>query len=111
MTESARHDRLTAFEFIPATDRPQLVRLKRKEEVLLEFNVLLWLGASLPAVALPFVAREDLTIEGDGIGRPYWNDEQPPWMCGFDPAAERTRIEAIRRAAQQALARGSILLM
>lgn len=109
--------RLTAFEFVAATDAPQLVRLSRQGVVLLQFCVLGWLAVDLSALLfgmgidyMEFAKPDDLTIEGQGIGRPYWDGEEPPWAVAFGPAAEQCRIEAIRRAAYQHAQRGGSLL-
>jgi hypothetical protein len=92
-------ERLIALEFAPATDQPQLVHLKRDGEIVATFCVMGWLAISLPN--LVFVSREDLTIEGLGMGRPYWNDDLPAWLPVLDPGAERQRIAAIMSAVRE----------
>ncbi len=93
-------EQLTAFEFIAATDGPQLVRLKRGDIVLAQLVFVAWVGleASVlaPDLEMFFERREDLVVEGMGIARPYWNGERPPWAESFDPAAEARRLRAIR---------------
>jgi hypothetical protein len=103
--------RLTAFEFVPLGDGPQLVRLKRGETVLAEFAVVQWLGWFAVEQALIFETVDELVIEGEGVGRPYWDDELPPWAGGFDVETERVRIAQIRRAALELRQRGSLLAM
>lgn len=112
-------DRLTALEFVAVDDGPlpvpQVVRLRRGDAVLIEFQVFRWLGWFVPAACgelLTFASRADLIIEGRGLGRTYWNDEMPPWVGGAsDPKAEARRIEQIRRAAADADRAGSVLTM
>jgi hypothetical protein len=97
-------ERLTAFEFIPLTDGPQLVRVLRSGLVVMSFNVQGWLGVSLHDHAgLWFADRSDLAIEGQGIGRPYWDDDVPDWVTTFDIAAEQHRIAAIKTAMRRHL--------
>lgn len=97
-------ERLTAFEFIPVSNRPQLVRLKRGETELLSAEVVGWLALSFGArVAHTFHDRQELTIEGQGIGRPYWNDEQPAWVQGFTEEAELERIAVLKTAMERQL--------
>lgn len=105
-------EQLTAFEFIAAADGPQLVRLKRKGVLLVQFGLIGWLGVDLHAIdrAVEFDAREDLTIEGAGLGHPYWNGEQPAWALCFDSDAEARRIAAIRAAALREINRASLSL-
>lgn len=97
-------ERLTAFEFIGATDAPQLVRLKYQELVLVQFGVSGYLAwEPIEAQQFLFEAQADLVIEGSGLGRPYWNGELSPWaQFGFDAAREQKRIAYIRRALLQA---------
>jgi len=93
--------RLTAFEFIPATDAPQLVRLKFQDLVLVQFGVQGWFSWEPTQAQTQFLfdAPADLIIEGDGLGRPYWNHEPTPWaQVGFDAERERKRIAFIRAA-------------
>lgn len=103
-------DRLTAFEFIAATDAPQVVRLRYKDIILVTFAVVGWFGWCPATVdpAFDFEHRSDLVIEGQGLGHPYWNDEQPSWMTLFDGQAERRRIEAIRAAVGRELNRAAL---
>lgn len=108
-------DRLTAFEFIAAQDGPQIVRLQRKDVpdvVLIEFALIAWLGVVLPVdLVLDFETREDLVIEGAGLGHPYWNGERPSWAVAFDSATEARRIATIRAAAIREAHRASLSLM
>lgn len=106
-------EKLTGIEFIPATDKPQLVRLKRRHDVVDEvvFDINAWLWVGLSGLSIPFDSRADLIIEGEGIANLFWNDEIPLWTLTFDGAAEERRIDRIRLAALQALHRGSVLLM
>lgn len=107
-------ERLTAFEFIAATDAPQLVRLTCQGTVILQFGMVGWLGVDLSALdsdLLTFAAREDLVIEGQGLGHPYWNGAPPSWTLLFDGDAEARRIDTIRRAALREVNRASLSLM
>lgn len=107
-------ERLIAFEFVAAEDGPQLVTLKRKGVVVLQFAFVTWLGVDLQPFAsmLAFESREDLDIEGHGLGHPYWNNEMPTWLTSsFDPIAEARRIVAIRDAASREARRTTLALM
>jgi hypothetical protein len=105
---NARH--LTGFEFISIVDEPQLVRVRQGETVILEFMVTDWVGVFVPTHPPIFHDDEELTIEGRGLGRPYW-DQAPPWAGGtFDATAEAARIEQIRRAALEMDRRGGSIL-
>jgi hypothetical protein len=103
-------ERLTAFEFITASDSLQLVRLKRRDEVLVQLGLFTVFMVDLRAIGsvFEFETRDDLTFEGVGLGHPYWNDEMPPWALVFDPRAEAQRIAAIRAAAQREVNRALI---
>ena len=104
-------DDLTAFEFIAAGDGPQLVRLLTKSgELLFQFGFVGWLGVDLSAHPIA-VRREDLVIEGQGLGHPYWNGEATPWSPVFDPESEHRRIEAIRAAVQREVNRAALSVM
>lgn len=99
-------DRLTAFEFLAATDAPQLVRICRGDVVLLQLSVVGWCGVDLAAIdplgtGCQFATRAALTIEGQGIARPYWNAERPAWVTAFDVAAEQQRIALVQTAARR----------
>jgi hypothetical protein len=106
-------ERLTAFEFLAATDEPQIVRLTAQGLVLVEFVVVTWFGyrPAKGGAIFAFERRDELIIEGQGLGRPYWNDDAPPWTVLFDPKAERERITAIRRAVRRELNRASLTVM
>ncbi len=93
-------ERLTAFEFIPLGDSPQIVRLRRHGVVIASFHVSGFFGVALE---LWFDARPDLTIEGQGLSRPYWNDEAPAWTTRFDPDAEAQRIALLTTAMRRQL--------
>jgi len=108
-------ERLTAFEFIGATDGPQIVRIRRREDgipdgaILAQFVFTGWVGADLVAVEdLQFDSRDDLIIEGEGLGHPYWNDDPPTWLLGFDSYAETRRLSAIREAVRREINRALI---
>lgn len=108
-------ERLTAFEFIAAADGPQLVRLKRSDVVLAQLAFIGWVGVAdietlSPGLELVFERRQDLVIEGQGIGRPYWNGEQPTWAVMFDAVGEARRIEAVRAAVQREINRAALSL-
>ncbi len=94
-------ERLTAFEFI-ARDQttPTKVTLRRKTDgrVLNEGFFTHWLAYDLSRDPWLFETQSDLLIEGDGVGKPYWNDDKATWQLVFDPAFERDRIETIRAA-------------
>lgn len=104
---------LTAFEFIGATDGPQLVRLRRVTgEVIGQFAFVQWIGVDLRAViqdGVTFDRREDLIIEGEGLGHPYWNDDQPSWLTVFDSRTEAQRIGTILAAVRREMNRARIV--
>lgn len=97
-------ERLTGFEFMAATDQPQLVRLKRRDEVVAQFGIVAWFGCADGPV-LEFEDRADLVIEGNGLGKPYWNGEQPPWAVVFDPVAETNRLLTIQAVVRREMNR------
>jgi hypothetical protein len=101
-----RVERLAAFEFIAATDDPQQVVVKNKGVPVLQIGFRSWVGLNLQCdvPVLEFENRQDLTIEGIGLGRPYWaGDPLPSWASAFDGPAELRRINAIRTAARAEL--------
>lgn len=108
-------ERLTAFEFIPAsrTD-PQLVRLERAtpvgNELVLAVGLTFWGGVDLSASPIEFDLRTELVIVGNGVGKPYWNDEPVPWAAGFDPRAELRRIEQLRAAVEREVNRALLVV-
>lgn len=104
-------ERLTAFEFIAADAQiPTQVRLKRGDEVIATFWFVGYIA--VPFVAAPtFETREDLVLEGQGLGRPYWNGERTPWDVGFDPSTTLQRIAQIRQAAMREVNRAALVLM
>lgn len=114
-------ERLTAFEFIAADDRnPTLVRLKydlgmnRGFVVINEFMFVGWVGIRFTEASeeiYEFESFKDLIIEGQGVGRPYWNSEPTPWSKGFDPASELRRVAIIRAAVQRELNAASLVVM
>lgn len=109
-------ERLTAFEFIGATDGPQLVRLRRASDdvVVAQFGFVQWLGIDLLTaefVDIRFERREDLVIEGEGLGRPYWNEDRPSWVHRFDSLAEAQRIVTVRAAVVREINRAKIALV
>lgn len=112
MERQSLPERLTAFEFLAATDEPQIVRLTAHGVVLVEFVVVTWFGYRPVhgGAIVAFETKGELVIEGQGLGRPYWNDEAPPWTVLFNPQAERQRIAAIRRAVMREVNRASITL-
>lgn len=89
---------LTAFEFVGAHDRPQQIVLKRQGAVVASFVAVTWFGALLD---LAFDQPADLSIEGEGLGKPYWNGELPVWASAFDAAQQARNIAAIRAAAMR----------
>jgi hypothetical protein len=105
-------ERLTAFEFIGASNAPQLVRLRHANgTVLAQFGFVQWIGIDLRALTpdgLPFEQRADLVIEGEGLGHPYWNDDCPSWVATFDSRTEAQRIETIRAAVMREINRARI---
>src|ERR1043165_9551378 len=104
-------ERLTAFEFVAVDEGPQIVCLKRGGETLLQLTFVLWTGVDLRALGLEFEACEDLTIEGRGVGHPYWNDAAPAWLMTFDGLTEAKRILAIRDAALGEARRSALTVM
>lgn len=107
-------ERLTAFEFIAASESPQLVRLTRRSDgaVVRQFAFSHWIGVDLSQDPLVFEGRADLVIEGEGLGRPYWNGDgdQPSWLQAFDSRAEAQRIEIVRAAVVREINRARIAL-
>ena len=90
-------ERLSAFEFIPVTNSPQMVCLKRDGAELLRCQVVGWLALSFGERGDLFESKDALTIEGQGLGRPSWNDEQPQWVQGFAMEADE-RIALLKTA-------------
>lgn len=102
---------LVGFEFISAGSQPQSVRLTRLGELVVHACVDSWVGMNLLIAGgkgIEFEKKGDLVIEGQGLGRPYWNDERPTWMQGFDPLFEAQRILEIRKAIQRELNRAQL---
>lgn len=109
-------ERLTAFEFIAAQRGvPQVVRLRLATgPVLAIFHFVDWIGFDLRSFDVEgflFDRREDLVIEGQGLGRPYWNDEQPTWLQAFNPADQARQIEIIRAAVMREVNRAQLSLV
>lgn len=102
--------KLTAFEFIAATDQPQRVVLRNGDGVILQFGVTGWIGVDLSTLNIELAQVSDLTIEGQGLGRPFWNGEKPTWVEIFDTLDEERRIATIRNAVVKELNRARILM-
>lgn len=93
-------EQLTAFEFVAAKDGPHVVRLCLFDgTVVRQFVFFNFIGFHFGLEPLMFESKEDLVIEGEGLGHPFWNDEQPTWVVSFDAVSEASRVEAIRKAA------------
>lgn len=92
--------RLTGLEFMCHTEEPQLVRVYAKSapHITMTFFVTGWIAFSIMGGQLLCNTVDDLVIEGDGIGKPFWNDEYMSWVCSFDKTTETNRLTAIRRA-------------
>lgn len=106
-------ERLTAFEFVAANEQlPTRIRLKRKgdDSIIYECVFVGWFGIGLYDEIL-FDKPENLVIEGQGVGRPYWNGEPVPWMPGFEPHRELRRIASIRAAVRRELNAASLGVM
>jgi len=101
--------RLVAFEFIAAGSGPSIVRLSRNSMVIAQFAFVDWIAVDLrPFQPLTFSAKEDLVVEGEGLGHPYWDNEVPPWLVSFDGISEGKRIKAIKDAATREINRARI---
>jgi hypothetical protein len=104
-------EQLTAFEFVAArTDEPCVVRLLAGDEIV-SFLVIGWLGVDLRKLEILLERRDLLVIEGQGLGRPYWGEDLPPWMAGADPVDELPRIGAIRAAAHREINRAALSVL
>jgi hypothetical protein len=91
---------------------PQAVRLRRRDgQILATFWGIGWIACDLRCLdpeGVAFARREDLVIEGEGLGRPYWNDERPTWLVAFDSHAQTQHIAVIREAVQREINRALI---
>lgn len=96
-------ERLVAFEFISATDEIEQVRLKKTGEIFLQIGFRSWVGFNWIDSPLEFEKKEDLMIEGNGLGRPYWNEERPSWATVFVGTEEFKHINTIRAAIRREL--------
>jgi len=95
--------KLTAFEFIAATNEPTIVQLFRGDELLAQFAFIDWIAVDLRSFDFQFENQSALIINGEGLGHPYWDADVPPWMVTWDPRQEAARIKMIKQAAARQL--------
>jgi hypothetical protein len=94
-------ERLTAFEFVPAQDGIHIVILKNKGVTIAQIGCVIWVG--LQGINFEFEKASDLSVEGPGYAKAYWNDDTPAWRDS-NPVREIERIGIIRDAARRMLA-------